>query len=81
MTDWDEFMEPNSGRKFYYNAKVAAPKHDMSSKDVKQFSLKYFSCRHTRRVGNRQGGQHAVALKVPEHPESRFVSVHQPSFH
>ena len=23
MTDWDEFMEPNSGRKFYYNAKVA----------------------------------------------------------
>ena len=22
MTDWDEFMEPNSGRKFYYNAKV-----------------------------------------------------------
>lgn len=37
MTDWDEFMEPNSGRKFYYNAKVAAPKHDMSSKDVKQF--------------------------------------------
>ena len=41
MTDWDEFMEPNSGRKFYYNAKVAAfylpPKHDMTSKDVKQF--------------------------------------------
>jgi len=22
MTDWDEFMEPNSGRKFYYNAKT-----------------------------------------------------------